>query len=556
MGKMVMRMNEKQTTLFGEATEELKPITYRGIYGMHKYWSKKPPNIVDFFIERFSKPSDIILDPFSGYGVTGIEALRLGRKAIVIDLNPVATFITENILNSISIAEIENTFKKLKESFEQKLKSFYKTRCPYCGSEVIATHYIHKNGDLRKIWFKCQKCKQKTMEKEPSIEDVELFRNFSYDKIPFWYPKNISLFNNSRINTRSNLTIEDFFTARNLYVASLLYYEIEKIGDPKVREFFKFVFTGALPQMSNMVFVIKQRGKFNRKKGNFREEVGSWVIGYWIPEEHFEINVWQCFENRYKKVLKGKKEAIELLSHVRFGNTFSDLLDGKADIIVKTHDATNLYFIPDESIDYIFTDPPHGDRIPYFELSSLWASWLRFGLDFENEIVISDAKDRKKDIKDYRERIYAAFREMHRVLKLGHYISIAFNNLDDEVWFCIIDAITSTGFELVEVTPMHYSNGSVVQDTRKGGLKSDFIFTCIKREQPFKPYTHNLYIEEEKDIAKYVVEAINIFKENNKLGPGNIKIYHILNIVIPKLIKEGKAFRISDVVKLSKQYLE
>lgn len=549
-------MNGKQITLFGETLKELKPVTYRGIYSMHKYWSKKPPNIVSSFIERFSKLGDIILDPFSGCGVTGIEALRLGRKAIIIDLNPVATFITRNILNPVSIAEIENAFRKLKESFKQKLKLFYKIHCPHCGSEVIATHYIHKNGNLRKIWFECPKCKQKRGEKEPSIEDVKLYRSFSYDKIPFWYPKNIRLFDNSRINARPNLTIKDFFTARNLYVASLLYHEIEKISNPKVREFFKFVFTGALPQMSNMVFVIKRRGKFSGKGNNSREEVGSWVIGYWIPEEHFEINVWRCFENRYKKVIKGKKEAIKLLPHVRFGSTFSDLVCGKANIIVKTHDATNLHFIPDESIDYIFTDPPHGDRIPYFELSSLWASWLKFNLDFENEIVISDAKDRKKDVKDYRERLYLAFKEMYRVLKPRHYISIAFNNLVDEVWFSIIDIITSIGFEIIEVTPMHYSAGSVVQDTRKGGLKSDFIFTCIKRERPFKPYTYNLYIEEEKDIAKYVVEAINILERNNEPKSTDIKIYHILNIVIPRLIREGKAFRISDIVKLSRQYLE
>jgi adenine-specific DNA methylase len=545
-------MNEKQITLSGEMLrEEIRPVTYKGIYNMHKYWSKKPPNIVAFFIERFSRPGEIILDPFSGYGVTGIEALRLKRKAIIVDLNPIASFISKNILNPISLIEIENTFKKLKENVE-RIKSFYRTHCPHCGSETIATHYIHENESLKKVYFECARCKKRGW-KEPSIEDINLYQSFSYDEIPFWYPKDIKLFDNSRINSRPDLTIRDFFTARNLHAASFLYYEIEKINNFEIREFFKFVFTGALPQMSNMVFVIRQRGKFSGKESNSREEVGSWVIGYWIPEEHFEINVWRCFENRYKKIVKGKKEAIKLLPNIRFGYSFSDLESDKADIIIKTHDATDLSFILENSIDYIFTDPPHGDRIPYFELSSLWASWLKFDLDFENEIVISDAKDRNKDIKDYKERLYKAFKEMYRVLKPRRYISIAFNNLTDEVWFSFLDIITSIGFELVEVTPMHYSAGSVVQDTRKGGLKSDFIFTCIKREKPFKSYIYNLYIEKEKNLKKYVSEAINIIKKTNKSA--RIRTYHILNIIIPQLIKEGKAFRISEILKLSKQYL-
>ena len=40
----------------------------------------------------------IILDPFMGGGVTLVNTLRLGGKAIGIDVNPVAWFITKNEL--------------------------------------------------------------------------------------------------------------------------------------------------------------------------------------------------------------------------------------------------------------------------------------------------------------------------------------------------------------------------------------------------------------------------------------------------------------------------
>lgn len=534
--------------------EDLKPSTYKGIYAMHKYWSKKPPNIVAYFIEKYSKKGDTVLDPFSGYGVTGIEALRLGRKTILIDLNPIATFVSEVIIKQLNLNEVKNAFKILQEEVKPQIDALYTIPCPYGNAHnAIVTHAIHQNGAIKKIWFECQNCKLKKGEKFPSEEDLRTYYQLSYGDIPFWFPQNIKLFDNSRINSRANMNITDFFTTRNLYAMSILYREIENMSEPSIRDFFKFVFTGALPQMSNMVFVVKNRGKFNGKSHESKEEVGSWVIGYWIPSEHFEINIWRCFENRYKKVIKGKKEAIEVLNHVTITKSYNELISGKGSAFVSTASATNLSFIPDESVDYILTDPPHGDRIPYLELSALWASWLRLDLDFKNEIVISDAKERNKDIKDYIELLYKSFKEMHRVLKAEKFASVIFNNLDDETWLSFLDILISSGFEIVEVSPMYYSAGSVVQDTRKGGLMSDFVFTCKKRKSPIKPFIFNTVIENKDNIKPYIKEAYCGLKNNNK--PNSIKIYQILNNVIPRLVMEGKAFKMSDLVNVSKEIL-
>ena len=94
--------------------------------------------------------------------------------------------------------------------------------------------------------------------------------------------------------------------------------------------------------------------------------------------------------------------------------------------------------------------------------------------------MVSNSKSRQKDLNDYKTGLNNAFIEMERVLKPGKHCSIAFNSLDDQVWGLLLDIFDSVGFEIVETGSMGYSANSVIQDTRKGGLKSDLVITCRK----------------------------------------------------------------------------
>lgn len=60
---------------------------------MHPYFTKQVWNVVQEYIKTFSCPGDLVLDPYGGSGVTLVEALVLGRKAIHVDINPLANFI-------------------------------------------------------------------------------------------------------------------------------------------------------------------------------------------------------------------------------------------------------------------------------------------------------------------------------------------------------------------------------------------------------------------------------------------------------------------------------
>lgn len=47
-----------------------------------------------FFIERLTRPGDVVYDPFSGRGTTAVESALLGRRVIANDINPLSALLT------------------------------------------------------------------------------------------------------------------------------------------------------------------------------------------------------------------------------------------------------------------------------------------------------------------------------------------------------------------------------------------------------------------------------------------------------------------------------
>jgi len=441
-----------------KASQKIKHIdyaisakTHTSMYLMHKYWARKPHNVVAEYVKHYSKRGEIVLDPFCGSGVTAIEALKHGRKAIAIDLDPMATFVTQMTILPVNLVDFKKQFVEIRKRVKKAIDSLYKMVCPKCNKTTIASAFIWKDGKPTLARYTC-KCSKGTQWKEVDDDDLQKIMEIEKTDIPFWYPNN-KLVWNTRVNVHKGDRVSDLFTKRNLISLSMIYHEIEAIEDESSRNIMKFTFSSALPQASKMVFVIRRRGRAKGKVKESTPEVGSWATrGYWVPSEFFEIHAWNCFENRFKKVYRGKKESNERISIVKEAENFDELSKGK-NVLINTHNALELLsIVPEESVDYVFTDPPYGDSVPYLELDYMWSSWMKFDVNFDDEIIISDSPMRKeKNFDMYRKMLGKAFRQIHRVLKKDRYLTVTFHNTDIKIYNTIISSIILAGFDLEKI---------------------------------------------------------------------------------------------------------
>lgn len=89
-------------------------------FGVHGYFTKQTWNVVAEYIKNFSKPGDLVLDPFGGSGITAVEALMNSRSAINIDLNPMAVFLVQSLIAPVKRSDLTQAFNEVKEEYLNK----------------------------------------------------------------------------------------------------------------------------------------------------------------------------------------------------------------------------------------------------------------------------------------------------------------------------------------------------------------------------------------------------------------------------------------------------
>ncbi len=444
------------------------------IYNAHSYHTKVPPEGIVPYIEHYTNPGDLILDPFCGSGMTGVAALMTGRHAILNDLSPAAVHIARNYTTPVDVDALTQEFERIKAAVKEEFDWLYGTTCDRCGGQATIQYTIWSDvfecrrcsheiilwdtavdpisGNVssefeckvcRSLWQKsqlkrvgvqpvvtnyiCSECKPGRYERLVTQSEKQLVRDIEISEIPYWFPttkmdKKAEMYIRSALGLRNIETIDDLWTRRNLRAFAAFWDTISKIADKTLRLRLQFVMTASVPSLTAMTLYTPNRAGRSYRKGTL-----------YIPSLSIEQNVFEVVNRRFDRVIK-------CLEQIPAG-----------DIVVDKHHAGNLQDIPNSTIDYVFTDPPFGSNIFYSDLNLLWESWLQDFTDANHEAVINRSKKNGKDLADYSVLMNESFREIKRVLKPGRWASVVFHNSDDKVWQIILNAVETAGLELAEI---------------------------------------------------------------------------------------------------------
>ena len=124
--------------------------------------------------------------------------------------------------------------------------------------------------------------------------------------------------------------------------------------------------------------------------------------------------------------------------------------------------------------------------MPYLELSELWNSILGMDVDFSQEIVISNAKERGKTSDSYRASMTEFLSQVPRVLNPEGVLVLLYNSREADEWEAFRAVCEGgaggnvSGLRYLGIFPCNYSAGSVVQDNRKGSLPNDLALVFCK----------------------------------------------------------------------------
>ena len=481
-------------------------------YLAHSYHTKVPPEAIQPFIEHYTKPGDVVLDPFCGSGMTGVAAALSGRRAILNDLSPAAIHLAWNHTRPCDPQALADGFATIEARLGKRFDNLYRTthidgrpalihwtlwstrhRCPACSNEFPLWDVMDRTSGRLGRSIDCPRCKNelrrsqidtlgsqpawiayetqdgRRFEKAPDQNDVERALSFRREAIGVEYPTtplgaDREMYVRCALQLQDIDSVADFYTARNLEALALLWHEIRAIPEERVRRALAFAFTNTAWHGTRM-------RRFNARGGQ-RPLTGT----LYIPQLSSEANVLEVLRNKIDQLQRYYR------SYRPHGADLPAILLGSA---------SNLAGIPNGSIDYVFTDPPFGSNIFYADCNLIWESWLGRLTDMTCEAIVNRSLSLEKGGKSlatYAELIGGSMREMVRVLKPGGWATVVFHNTDAEIWAAIRHAADSAGFAFHEASSLDRQQKSHKGYKGRSGSEDvahfDVVFNLRKPETP------------------------------------------------------------------------
>ena len=534
LGDILQRCDQAANTLEMPLDEGISAGKNTYTYDAHTYHTKVPPQGIAKIIAKYLPESGVVLDPFAGSGMTGVAARYIGRDVILNELSPAASFIAHNFTKTVDVGEFNSAVARIMENLTGLREQLYTTECRECGAdteqifavwsyELICNHcdssfvlwdHCRKYGNtirehklLRKfpcphckkevnksylkrleshpvfVGYKC--CNKKIVEHEPNTKDLmnisqaeDLLTDFS-DHFPTHdLPDGVNLNQPKRHGLDS---IDKFYTKRNLVACAALWREIRRIEDPELSAAVAFVFTSLYQRVTRL-----SEYRFWGGSGN--------TANFNVPHISNEANVFITFERKAKSIAD------------HFVSTAQNY-GGRC--AIRTGSATDLNFLPDGSIDFIFTDPPFGANINYSEMNTLWEAWLQNFTDATDEAIMN--KSQGKTLDDYQSLMTDSLKESYRVLRSGHWMVLVFMNSSEKVWASLKEAIVEAGFSIEKINIFDKQHGTFKQFVSDNTAGSDLMIHCRKPspDQPEVPQDVQSGYSGIEGVAKFLEEEKN-----------------------------------------------
>lgn len=534
------------------------------IYNCHAYLTKVPVAAIRPFIETFTAPGETVVDFFAGSGMTGLAALAAGRKAALSDISVLGQHIAQGYLAEVSPSALRKAADAAMKKARAALGDLYKTKrasdgataeltrtvwsfsyvCPVCASEIVYYDHISPSGAPPKA---CPSCggpfarRNWTRGEDVPVEvvvtgedskltaqpvcafDRKMIAAAAKDRRQKDVPS-LSITEDREMYGRSGLgkagmtETARFFSPRNAIALLELWKAVNATADEKIRRKLRFAFTAILPRASR------------RYQWSAQRPLNAQNQTYYIAPVYYEWNVFELFERKVKASLRADEEL--------FGSGGEPLFHhvSPKDVSYELASADRLSHLKDDSVDYVFTDPPFGSNIFYSDMSLFHKSWLGHITDCASEAVVHTTGRRKNGAEArYENLLRGAFAEAFRILKPRRYMSVVFGNSSGRIWGLVQRALRDAGFKAApaHVAILDKGQRSVkgLNSGSEGVVTVDLILTVQK---PARSETaENARSPVNGDTVALIREAIADLSIENARNPSYVYA-HVLTKAIQK----------------------
>ncbi|MGO8746113.1 MAG: DNA methylase [Thermoguttaceae bacterium] len=357
----------------------------------------------------------------------------------------------------------------LDEALDEETKRVRDTfPCPHCGANLTKESLqrvfeTQPDSANRKPWKRVKyrpslivyAAGGKRCEKQPDAFDLAILDRIGSMPLPAEIPTNRfpieQMYHGSRIEPKGFTNIHHFFLPRAAHSLAALWRKANNCPDARTRHMLLFCVEQAIWGMS----VLNRYGPLHFS------QVNRYLSGvYYVASQHAECSPWYILDGKLERLAKAFQVGVAM-PNFAFLNTGTAACMG----------------LPDQSVDYVFSDPPFGENIYYADLNFLVESWHRVATNTASEAIVDKFKN--KGLPEYQHLMQRCFQEYCRVLKPGRWMTVVFHNSRNAVWNAIQEAMQAAGFVVADVRTLDKQQGSYRQVTSTA-VKQDLVISAYK----------------------------------------------------------------------------